>query len=80
VTRYAIVTVVEAPSAEEAWEKVAAELGPFTYSGAPAVSDSGSLYVGDPCPVPDAEEYATRRVQLDIDGAALTVWPERIEG
>lgn len=71
--RYAIVTIIEAPQSEIAWEKVGQQL----------LNDDAAQcavsYVGAPWLVPGkksgAVEYGTDAIRLRIDGECVSLYP-----
>lgn len=72
--KYAIVTIIEAPQSEMAWEKISQQLlnGEATQG---AVS-----YVGAPWLVPDNKsgpvvEYGTDSIRLRLNGACVSLHP-----
>jgi hypothetical protein len=70
--RYAIVTVVEAPQPEKAWEKVGGQLlndnaAHIAYVGAPWLVP-GDL-VGEPV------EYGTDAIRLQLNGKCVSLSP-----
>ena len=61
--RFAMAVVVAAPDAETAWEEVERLL-----AGQHPEAETGAVFLGDPLPVPTAEEYATGEIRLRCDG------------
>jgi hypothetical protein len=64
--RFVVPVVIEADDEDDAWAVFGEKLGNPTAKGAPELH-----YVGNPRPVPIAEEYATERVLMFADGAPI---------